>query len=145
MSFRDKYVRLTRTMDLFKGFTPEEVEVIMALGFTEAVHKGTVIFKKGTVGRKMYVILNGKINIVDEGKLFATLTTGETFGEMALLSHEPRSAPAVAEESSSLFALTLRTFEELLTKRIAVRLLSNISRTLCERLRNADEVLGRCL
>jgi CRP-like cAMP-binding protein len=145
MAFRDKFIRLSRTMALFQGLSPEEVEGIMTHGLTEAVHKDTVIFKKGTVGRKMYVILNGCVNIIDEGAVFATLTTGETFGEMALLSHEPRSATAVAAESTSLFALTAHTFEELLTKRVAVRLLLNISRTLCERLRDADEVMARRL
>jgi CRP-like cAMP-binding protein len=93
----------------------------------------------------MYVILNGRVEIVDEGTVFATLTTGDTFGEMALLSSEPRSATAIAAESTSLFSLNAHTFEELLTKRVAVRLLLNISRTLCERLRDADEVMARRL
>jgi len=145
MTFRDKYIRLTQTMELFKGLTPEELEKVMTRGLTEAVPKGTVIFKKGAVGTKMYVILNGKIDIIDDGKVFATLGTGETFGEMALVSRRQRSADAVAAESSSLFALTASAFDELLSKRISIRLLLNISRTLCERLRAADEVLARIL
>ena len=118
MVFRDNLNRLTQTMALFT---------------------------KGAVGTKMYVILQGKIDIVDEGKVFATLNSGETFGEMALVSHERRSADAIVAEACSLFALSAESFEKLLSKRISVRLLLNISRTLCERLRAADEVLARVL
>ena len=145
MVFRDNLNRLTQTMALFKGLTPEDLERLMAMGFTEAAQKGTVIFTKGAVGTKMYVILQGKIDIVDEGKVFATLNSGETFGEMALVSHERRSADAIVAEACSLFALSAESFEKLLSKRISVRLLLNISRTLCERLRAADEVLARVL
>ena len=145
MTFRDNLHRLTQTMALFKGLTPEELEHVMAMGLTEAAKKDTVIFNKGSVGTKMYVILQGKVNIVDEGKVFATLNSGETFGEMALVSHERRSADAVVAEACSLFALSAESFERLLSKRISVRLLLNISRTLCERLCAADEVLARIL
>ena len=145
MTFRDNLTRLTQTMALFKGLTPEELEHVMAMGLTEAVQKDTVIFSKGAVGTKMYVIMQGKVNIVDEGKVFATLNSGETFGEMALVSHERRSADAIVAEACSLFALSAESFEKLLSKRISVRLLLNISRTLCERLRAADEVLARIL
>ena len=141
MSFRDKYIRLVHTMDLFKGLDPGDLVKIMSMGLTEAVHKGTVIFKKGAIGKKMYVILEGKVNIVDEDKVIATLGKGDMFGEMALLSPEARSATAVAEESSSFFVLTPQSLQELFTKRVAIRLLLNIVGKLSERLRKANELL----
>jgi CRP-like cAMP-binding protein len=114
-------------MDLFKGLDPEDLIKIMSMGLTEAVTKGTVIFEKGTVGKKMYVILEGKVNIVDQGKVLATLGKGDMFGEMALLSPDVRSATAVAEESSAFFILTMETLMQLLTKHVAIRLLMTSS------------------
>ncbi len=145
MAYRDKYYRLTKTMALFSGLTPEELVKVMEMGLTETVAEGTVLFEKGSFGRKMYVILSGKINIIDQGKVFATLDTGSTFGEMALVSGRARAADAVAVEPSHLFVLPASAFDRLLTKRIAVKLLLNISRTLCERLRDADEILAKIL
>ena len=143
MSFRDKYVRLVETMDLFNGLHPEVLMRIMAMGLTEAVTKGTVIFQKGDPGTKMYVILEGKVKVIDDGKVIAVLGKGEMFGEMALLSPEKRSATVVAEESSSFFALTASAFHQLFTKPVAIRLLLNIVGTLSERLRKTNELLAQ--
>jgi len=142
MAFRDKYLRLVETMDLFKGLSPDELMKLMSMGLTTAVQKGTRIFKKGTVGEEMYVILEGKVNIVDEDKVIATLGKGEMFGEMALFSEEPRNATAVAEESSSFFLLTKKSLHELFTRKIAITLLLNVVGKLSERLRKADELLA---
>ena len=143
MSFRDKYVRLVETMDLFNGIHPEVLMKIMAMGLTKAVTKGTVIFKKDTAGKEMYVILEGKVKVIDDGKVIAVLGKGEMFGEMALLSPEKRSATVVAEESSSLFVLTASTFQQFFTKPVAIRLLLNIVGTLSERLRKANDLLAQ--
>jgi len=143
MAFRDKYIRLVHTMDLFKGLDPDDLIKIMSMGLTEAVHKGTTIFKKGSLGTKMYVILEGKIKIVDEDKVLATLGKGDMFGEMGLLSPDVRSATAIAEESSSFFVLTAETFQQLFTKRIAIRLLLNIVGKLSQRLRKANDLLAQ--
>lgn len=143
MSFRDKYIRLVHTMDLFKGLDPDDLIKIMSMGLTEAVHKGTVIFKKGTTGEKMYVILEGKVKIVDEDRVVAMLGKGDMFGEMALLSPEARSATALAEESSAFFVLTPQSLQELFTRRVAIRLLLNIIGKLSERLRIANELLAQ--
>ncbi len=143
MAFRDKYIRLVHTMDLFKGLDPDDLVKIMSMGLTEAVHKGTTIFKKGSLGTKMYVILEGKVKIVDEDKVLATLGKGDMFGEMGLLSPDVRSATAIAEESSSFFVLTAETLVQLFTKRVAIRLLLNIVGKLSQRLRKANELLAQ--
>ena len=137
--FRDKYVRLAKTIDLFEGLSPDELVKIMSMGQTEAAQKETVIFKKGLTSRKMYVILEGEVDIMDGDKLIATLGKGEMFGEMGLLSGEPRNATAVARKASSFFMLTEQNLRQLFTKRVAVVLLMNVIKKLSHRLREADE------
>jgi CRP-like cAMP-binding protein len=78
------------------------------------------------------------VAVRDGDKTLATLTTGDMFGEMALIDNEPRSATVVADEDSHLFVLSETTFQTLLTKRVAIRLLLNIMRTLSHRLRDAN-------
>src|ERR1700712_1668935 len=59
-----------------------------------------VIFEEGSTGRELYVVLEGKIDIVkDSGVTRTTIVTlgkGEFFGEMAVIDGSSRSATAVA-------------------------------------------------
>jgi len=132
------YAALARQVELFRGLTIEDIAKIFAHGMTIRVQKGETIFYKGTVGSQMYVVLGGKVAVVDGEKLLAELRTGDTFGEMALINSEPRSASVVAAEDAHLFVLSETTFQRLLTKRVAIQILLNIVRTLSHRLREAN-------
>jgi CRP-like cAMP-binding protein len=59
-----------------------------------------VIFEEGSTGRELYVVLDGKIDIVkDSGATRTTIVTlgkGEFFGEMAVIDGSSRSATAIA-------------------------------------------------
>jgi CRP-like cAMP-binding protein len=56
------------------------------------------LFNEGDPGVGMYIIEHGRINITigAENKLVASLSNGEFFGEIALLSETPRTATAIA-------------------------------------------------
>ncbi len=134
-----RFQMFVRSVELFRGLDPEDVEKIVHRGMTMRVAKGDTIFYKGTTGNQMYVVLAGSIAIVDERKVIARLKMGDTFGEMALVNSEPRSASAVAMEDSQLFVLSETIFQKLLTKRVAIQILLNIVRTLSHRLREANQ------
>jgi CRP-like cAMP-binding protein len=59
-----------------------------------------VIFEEGSTGRELYVVLDGKIDIVKiTGSAKTTIVTlgkGEFFGEMAVIDGSARSATAIA-------------------------------------------------
>jgi CRP/FNR family transcriptional regulator, cyclic AMP receptor protein len=59
-----------------------------------------VIFEEGSMGRELYVVLAGKVNIVKNpgpsAAVVASLGKGEFFGEMAVIDGSPRSASAVS-------------------------------------------------
>src|SRR5712672_4617476 len=59
-----------------------------------------VIFEEGSTGRELFVVLEGKIDIVKTsgaGKtLIVTLGKGEFFGEMAVIDGSSRSATAIS-------------------------------------------------
>jgi CRP-like cAMP-binding protein len=59
-----------------------------------------VIFEEGSTGRELYVVLDGKIDIVKiAGATRTTIVTlgkGEFFGEMAVIDGSSRSATAIA-------------------------------------------------
>lgn len=64
-----------------------------------------VVFEEGSTGRELFVVLEGKIDIVkDSGAgrtLIVSLGKGEFFGEMAVIDGSSRSATAVAAVSGT--------------------------------------------
>ena len=129
---------MVEQVDIFQGLKTSDVYTIFAKGMTHVALKDQLVFHKGTVGNNMFVILGGKVGVFDGQKQIATLTTGESFGEMSLLTQEPRTASVRALEDTNLFSMDERLFQKLLTKRVAVQMLLNISRMLGKKLKNAN-------
>jgi CRP-like cAMP-binding protein len=61
---------------------------------------GDVIFEEGSTGRELFVVLDGRIDIVKRNgasnTVIVTLSKGEFFGEMAVIDGSARSATAVS-------------------------------------------------
>lgn len=137
----EKFAQMAKKIDLFQGLRSEDVAKIYAKGITLQVEKGNVLFYKGTVGNQMFIVLGGKISLYSGKKHIADLHSGDMFGEMALINNDPRSATAVAAETSNLFVLSETTFQKLMTKRVAIRILFNIIGTLSKRLQDMNAKL----
>ena len=64
-----------------------------------------VVFEEGSTGRELFVVLEGKIDIVKNSgadkTVIVTLGKGEFFGEMAVIDGSARSATAVAAVSGT--------------------------------------------
>lgn len=96
---------------------------------------GEVIFDKGDKGDKMYVIRSGEVEILIDGKVVETLSSGGIFGEMALIDGAPRAAAARAKTDCEVAPLTEKTFLFLVheTPFFAIA----VMRTLADRLRRS--------
>jgi CRP-like cAMP-binding protein len=88
------------------------------------VQKGYEIIKQGDPGDAFYLIASGKVSVwVKKGfskKQVASLTSDDFFGEMALISNEPRNATVTAEEITELFILQRYDFDKILMKNPAI-------------------------
>ena len=94
-------------MEAFK-ISPELLASAGAL--TVAFGPGDVIFKAGDAPDKMYVVLNGEVEIQLKGIPIETVAKGDTFGEMALIDGSPRSATVVAKTACEVAAINKKTF-----------------------------------
>ncbi|MBI2426110.1 MAG: cyclic nucleotide-binding domain-containing protein [Candidatus Hydrogenedentes bacterium] len=137
-SMRDTYAMLARRMELFRGVEPEHVAKLFSQGITREFAAGEIIFSKGDDTHEVFVILNGSVEIANEGKVLATLDRGDMFGEMALVSDDPRSADARALSNTSVLMLQLNTIQTLVRPKVAIQILMNIIATLSQRLRAAN-------
>ena len=138
----EKYQQLAERVPLFKGLETEDVAKIFSKGMTMEVEKGNVLFYQGTTGNQMYVVLGGRIDLYDGKKHLTSMKTGDLFGEMAVILNEPRSASAIAGETSRVFVLSETVFEKLMTKRAAIRILLNIIGVMARRLREMNTKLA---
>ncbi len=71
---------------------------------------GQVIFKEGELGKIMYVVIEGEVNILVGGKIIDTVSIGGILGEMALIDTSPRSATAVPKTDCKVVPISRRHF-----------------------------------
>jgi CRP-like cAMP-binding protein len=88
------------------------------------VQRGYEIIRQGENGDAFYLIASGRVSVhVKKG--FHTVKAAELgkdqfFGEMALISNDPRSATVKAEEVTELFVLQRKDFDQILMKNPAI-------------------------
>ena len=129
---------------LMARLTHEQCQRIAQAGEIETFQEGDVIVEEGTPSDALYLILSGKVNVAKGQRALSTLEAGEFFGEMSLVEPVPRSASVVAAESSFLFRLPYYALQNLLESdpHAFNAVFVMLVRTLSERLRRANELLG---
>jgi CRP-like cAMP-binding protein len=107
---------------------------------------GEVIFSEGSMGNPfMYVIKEGSVEIsITRGErkvVLSTLGRGQFFGEMALLSTEPRSATAKALSYCEFQVIEAEALERLIDKSSPI--VRYMLRTLIAMVKRKDELVAR--
>jgi CRP-like cAMP-binding protein len=135
---------LLRKHPLFARLRADQIERFANAGDLESFHTDEKIVVEGTLGDALYLILSGVVNVVKAGRVLASLKPGEFFGEMSLVEPAARSATVVAAEPAHLFRLPHFTTQNLLEEDpLAFNLmLVQIVRTLSDRLRHANDMIG---
>ena len=132
---------------IFENLRDSELNDVARLTHERTYKLDEHVFKKLAPAEGMYVIMNGavEINDPDSGTIFASLESGDFFGELALLDEEPRSASAISTQPSTLIGF-FRTDLLTLMKRspeLGNKILLNLSRVLGERLRRTNQELAK--
>ncbi|MCA0239178.1 MAG: patatin-like phospholipase family protein [Bacteroidetes bacterium] len=110
------------------------------------VQGGACLFRQGDEADGMYVVASGRLRVFQqsaEGKrdAIAEIAAGETVGEMALITGEPRNADVMAMRDSVLARISLKDFERLTS--IYPQALLHISRNIIERLQKRSAAVRR--
>ncbi len=101
---------------------------------------GSCIFEQGSAGDRMYVVVEGAVELSVDGRVVDVLGPGELFGEMALIDEAPRSATATAREGCRLATMNERRFTFLVQQTPYFAL--HVMRVLARRLRAMDANLA---
>ena len=108
---------------------------------------GTTVFRQGDPGGSLYVIRTGRVRVLKESngrrRMVSTLGPGDFFGELAVVTGQPRSATVEVVDDAELLRVPADKLEEMIAGRgeVAVRLI----RHLAERLDNANRFIDLLL
>ena len=105
---------------LFADLTLEQREVLLLHFELRTAEPGERIFRAGDQSDGVYFISKGEVEVSIAGRQIK-LGAGDVFGEMALLSGEPRSADVTALDYSKFAMLSARDFRQLLRKYPEIR------------------------
>jgi voltage-gated potassium channel len=100
---------------LFAHLDAATIADLVAMLRARTVPAGATIIHKGERGNAMYLIASGSVD-VDSGSGKVRLEEGDFFGEMALLSREPRAATVTAVRATDLLVLDADDFTRLLDR-----------------------------
>ena len=112
---------------------------------------GDKIFSAGDTGDEIFLIRKGDVRIAlpisdTQSYHISTFGQGNFFGEMAFLDGAARSADAVAEGDTELYALSRADFDKFAEehKKISLRFMEGIASVLAGRLRFTNAELRAC-
>ena len=93
-----------------------------SVGKEEEAPAGTVFFSEKDKGGffkkdKMYLLVEGQVGLVSNGKPIGSVRLGHIFGEMAAITESPRSASAIAQTPCRVISLDDKGFNSALQKK----------------------------
>jgi len=105
---------LIRKVPLFARCSRAELKEIAMLADEIDLREGKEMTRQGTPGREFFVLLDGTADVKKNGRRVNRLGPGDFFGEIALVSREPRTATVIATSPVRALVITDRSFRRLL-------------------------------
>jgi hypothetical protein len=113
--------RALENIELFASLTDDERAALAPRLISAPFVKGDTITRQGAVAHWLYMIASGEADIwaEDNGNRthIATLQTGAVFGEMGMMTGEPRRATVTAKTDVECLRLDKSSFESILRAR----------------------------
>ncbi|PKK91938.1 MAG: hypothetical protein CVV64_00490 [Candidatus Wallbacteria bacterium HGW-Wallbacteria-1] len=130
---------------VFKGMSKFAIKVFLSMGKLEDFKEGDIVMETGSPGDSMHIIIEGTARVDYHDALNRctrsfNLSSGQVFGEIALLSRKIRKSTVKATGELKTIAITKEFFKnaEAFHPRICNRFLINVIENLSERLIGTD-------
>jgi len=131
----------TAPLAIFAGLAADVRESICAQLEWMSIPGGWTLFEEDEPGDAMFIVLSGRLGVIantpeNGSHVIAQIAAGETVGEMALLSGEPRSARVEALRDTELLRMPRGAFDQLIDS--SPRAMRFMNGLLVSRLRNTS-------
>lgn len=140
---QSKSISQLKQIPLFSNTSDEEIKTIADKLVSVKFPQGESIIREGDPGNFLYLIKKGRVRVItliepeEEEIVLSYLNEGDYFGEMALITGEPRSASVVAESEVELFQLSKSDFDSLILRNPNISL--SLTHVLTQRLQLANK------
>jgi CRP-like cAMP-binding protein len=106
--------RILSTVGIFASLSDQERERLAASARERLYGAGEAIVRQGEAGASLFVISTGEAVVtIDPGGEVARLNGGDYFGEMSLLTGEPRTATVSARRDCRVFEVDAEMFRQI--------------------------------
>ena len=116
---------LLKNFYLFTGATSNDLQALEAIVERKDYIAGDLVYNEGDAADALFLIGMGAVDIVPKGKemVFATIGSGQGFGELAFFEHGTRPASASARERTYLVRIPYERLSKVLAERSELALL----------------------
>lgn len=134
-----------KTIPLFADLRPSQARLVALLAGLESYPPGEAVVRQGEMGDQMYVIIDGRAQVVVEAggerRHVRDFGRGDVFGEMGLIRSHERTADVVAEGPLEVMTVDQRALARVQRRypRTAAQIFLNLSKILSDRLQRETE------
>ena len=131
---KNAYHKHLRSVPLFADLDKHELDTLAQASTELRLSAGKVLMTEGRLAHEMFVVMEGVLEVTKEGAHVADIGPGGFAGEMALLTHVPRSATVTAKTDVLVIDIDGRSFQVVLEEApmIAVKMLPIVANRVIE-------------
>ena len=128
----------------FQYLTDKERKHLVGLGTTRQAHMGETIFSREDADAPLCVVIDGELEVLQEGRDALTLHAGDCLGAVALIDGQATPRDGMTTKESLLFLLSKAQFTKLLqhSPELAVKLMWNFLQVMASRVRDLEATVA---
>jgi CRP-like cAMP-binding protein len=109
-----------RKVDAFSGVPIDQLAYIAAAAREISFPAGDLLFMEGEPPLSLFVMLEGRVTLEKEGKVFGEAVAGEPLGTWSIFGDYPRRATAQVVEDARVLVLDREDFYEVIAEHVDI-------------------------
>lgn len=134
-------LQIVSKLKIFQGLSPRESTLMLKPCVSKTVESSETLYEVGGQSQEMFILLQGRLKVVGKsGTSLGDILPGTCWGEMGVLTGQPRTATVIATQKSIGFTITRQALQIVFRgdQTLHIKVLQNIVNLLSERLTSAD-------
>ena len=115
-------VDLLKRVPLFAGLSKKGLSEVAKIADEIDLPAGRELIREDEPGRQFFILLEGEAEVRRKGRKINTMTAGDFFGEIALVTERPTTATVTLTQPSSALVISRPAFRRMLLAEPAVQL-----------------------